>query len=340
MLELLDIEDIRWGELLGGQNDVNIFQTPVWSSMLQQAYHLHPFILAHINTEGKVTAGIPIIEKKSIQGNISWVSLPYTDYCAPLSSNITEESIFYKKLNQYIIKYHERKFELRWVFPGVTSLLPKQDYVLHKLALQKDFSSNLKLIHPGNKQNARAARKHGLQIEISSDIQHLREFYHLHLLTRHRHGVPIQPWSYFKTIMSKLLEKDLGFIISAYQGDSCLASAMFLKWNTNLIYKYGASNPASLQLRPNDLIMEEVIHWGCDHGYTSLDFGRTDLANTGLRNFKSYWGAEETDLIYSFSPVIPPNRPVWMNNMLNQLIRNSPLWICRLIGELLYRYAG
>lgn len=340
MLEMLETVDNRWLEFLQSQDQVNIFHTPAWSIMLNHAYLFHCFMLADINSEGKVTAGIPIAERKSFTGKKSWVSLPYTDHCAPLTTNPGEKTEFYYQLDQFIKKYADSNFELRWSFPEINSLLIKQDFVLHNLPLHQDFDQNLKLIQPGSKRNARVAVKNGIRIEINKDSRHLEEFYRLHLLTRRKQGVPIQPWNFFSMIKSDLLEKDLGFIMTAYQGSKCLAAAMFLTWNKNITYKYGASDPAGLNLRPNDLIMQETIRWGCENGYSSLDFGRTDLSNKGLRHYKSCWGALESPLFYSYAPIIPAQRPEWMMNTLGKIIRNSPLWVCRLFGEVLYRYAG
>ncbi len=340
MLELLDNKDTKWKDFLISQDQANIFHSPEWSSMLQQAYHLKPYFLANINTKGEVNSGIPVLEKKSTRGHISWSSLPFTDHCAPLSSNTSGAYEFSQQLDQLINKYPDRYFELRWLIPGVTSLITQQNYVLHNLTLQSDFEENHKIIHPSNNRNIRSAIKHGIRIEINNDRQHLKEFYRLHLLTRHKQGVPIQPWGFFNALQSEILNNNLGFILTAYQGTNCLAAAVFLIWNRNMIYKFGASDPAGLHLRPNDLLFQEAIRWGCDHGYTSLDFGRSDIDNIGLRRYKTSWGSVESNLFYSYAPSIPRRRPVWMMETLSKVIKNSPLWVCRFIGEILYRYAG
>ena len=125
--------------------------------------------------------------------------------------------------------------------------------------------------------------------------------------------------------MSDILEKDLGFIMAAYQGSKCLAAALFLTWNKTITYKYGASDPDGLSLRPNDLIFQEIIRYGCEHRFAALDFGRTDMGNTGLRRYKSCWGAIETPLVYSYAPSLPSLRPTWMMSTLGSLIKEFSL---------------
>jgi hypothetical protein len=340
MLKLLDIDDNRWIDFLISQKQANIFHSPAWSKILKLSYNLHPYYLVNINSNGVINSGIPVIEKKSIKRNISWISLPFTDHCVPLSSNINSEIEFNHQFDELINSSQNRNYEIRCLLPGTASLFAKQEFVQHKLSLKPDFYENQKLFHHSNNRNVRSALKHGIRIELNYDRQNLIKFYHLHLLTRHKQGVPIQPWLFFNAMKSELFDKNCGFIMSAYLGTKCLAAAVFLIWNKNIIYKYGASDPAGLLLRPNDLLIHEAIRWGCDHGYTSLDFGRTDIGNIGLRRFKSSWGAAESNLFYSYAPSIPSNRPFWMMETLSKVIKNSPLWVCRLSGEILYRFAG
>jgi len=77
-----------------------------------------------------------------------------------------------------------------------------------------------------------------------------------------------------------------------------------------------------------------------------FDMGRTDLENAGLRRFKRGWGAEETPLTYStlFAQASRPMTSRLMTSklmpILQTVIRKSPLWVCRVLGELLYEQVG
>ena len=94
-------------------------------------------------------------------------------------------------------------------------------------------------------------------------------------------------------------------------------------------------------MRPNNLLFWTAIRWGCENGDTLFDIGKTDLANTGLREFKSGWGAKEMPLAYStLSPEPPRSITGKLMPILQKVIRNSPLWVCRAMGELLYKHFG
>ena len=66
-----------------------------------------------------------------------------------------------------------------------------------------------------------------------------------------------------------------------------------------------------------------------------------DADNQGLREFKSGWGACEEPLAYS---VIAERPPVPSTDRIGPamatVIRRAPTWVCRAMGEVLYRYAA
>ena len=72
-----------------------------------------------------------------------------------------------------------------------------------------------------------------------------------------------------------------------------------------------------------------------------LDFGRSDLHSTGLRQFKSSWGANEVPLVYSrLGAARGAAGDDRLGSALGFVIRRSPRLVCRFAGELLYRYAA
>jgi lipid II:glycine glycyltransferase (peptidoglycan interpeptide bridge formation enzyme) len=188
----------------------------------------------------------------------------------------------------------------------------------------------------------RKAERAGLQVSLGRSPARLEVFYALHLQTRRRLGVPVQPKRFLDILWKRVLEPGLGFVVLAFAGKQPIAGALFLSWNRNLVYKFGASDPRYWEVRPNNLVMWTAIDWACQHGYRLLDLGRTDLGNQGLRDFKSRWGAVEVPLVYSYLAARPPRSlPSAASRALSGLIQSSPPIVCRLIGELLYgRVAG
>jgi len=137
-----------------------------------------------------------------------------------------------------------------------------------------------------------------------------------------------------------------GFVMIASHGRQPLAAAVFLNWNRTVVYKYGASDSNAWRLRPNHLLFWEAIRWSAENGYQTFDFGRSEAAQQGLREFKSGWGTEEVPLTYSMirdrTNVSADTSRVagWTSAAGGAVIRRSPAWVARLLGEVLYKYAA
>jgi lipid II:glycine glycyltransferase (peptidoglycan interpeptide bridge formation enzyme) len=188
-------------------------------------------------------------------------------------------------------------------------------------------------------QPIRQAERAGVVVRRGEAWEHIGLFYQLHLQTRRRLGTPVQPLRFFRLLWERLITQGMGFVLLAYQQEQLLAGAVFLHWNKTLTYKYSASDPRFLPLRPNNLLLWHAIQWGCEYGYDVFDWGKTDMDNQGLRDFKNGWGSQEQILHYSVLADRPPVAKLsggTNQRLLAGVIQHSPAWVCRLIGELLY----
>jgi hypothetical protein len=80
---------------------------------------------------------------------------------------------------------------------------------------------------------------------------------------------------------------------------------------------------------------------GIKRGYKLFDFGKSDLSNTGLRSFKDGWAAVEKPLYYSYYPSFKSNEHSFnflKDKIVAPLIKSSPDYVCKLIGEIAYKY--
>ncbi len=169
--------------------------------------------------------------------------------------------------------------------------------------------------------------------------QDLQTFYHLHEETRRKQGVPVQPWKFFEQLGKNVIDTGHGYIFLAYIEDRCIAGAIIFFFNKTVTYKFGASIQDERNLRPNQLILWRIIQWSCENNFTTLDFGKTDSENIGLRDFKRRWGAEEQPLFYSSLSSKSNNAKKGHKSLiLEWIIKKSPVWVGRLIGELLYKH--
>jgi CelD/BcsL family acetyltransferase involved in cellulose biosynthesis len=340
-LEFVDHSDNDWQVFAAAQGQANIFHHTAWSRLMQESYGYVPFVVVLRGANGNICAGLPMMEVNRMFGRRRWVSVPFSDHCAPLC----RDSAALRRLTEALISQAQKpkapKIELRWTMPPQSEIRTSAEYVLHTIQLDSALEKVADRIHHSHRRNIRTAKAHDVQIKFGRNLEDVNAFYLLHLQTRHRQGIPIQPYHYFELLYKRLIVQGLGFVLLAYANEQCLAGAIFLHWHHTLTYKYGASRPDGLHLRPNHLIFWNAIQWGCNNGYSNLDLGRTDLENHGLREFKERWGANETKLSYSIFPAaVRKQNKVSLLPVLKALIRNLPISVCQWSGELFYRYFG
>jgi CelD/BcsL family acetyltransferase involved in cellulose biosynthesis len=332
--------DQAWMEFVNRREDSMIFHHPAWIQLIADSYGYRPFVVGVREGNGRYHAGIPVMEINSPITGRRWVSLPFSDFCSPLSETENRLEQVVEDVLSLARAKGIRNVELRGTFSPHPALVTDSDCVFHELDLEPNHENVFARLHEMHRRNIKTARQKGVRIVRGDSYEHLKEFYNMHLLTRRRQGVPVQPWKFFRGL-GRLFEQGLGFLLLAYVEQRCVAGAVFLHWQKTLTYKYGASLPDDLQARPNNLIMWTAIQWGCDNGFDVMDFGKTDLANTGLRTFKSRWGARELPLSYTY--LAPHKKRIGdgkLKILLSEIIQRSPPQVGRVLGELLYKHFG
>jgi CelD/BcsL family acetyltransferase involved in cellulose biosynthesis len=341
-LLVLPPDDEHWLEFVQQHPEALPFHHPSWSWVLSESYGYRPFVLAIVDGQGQVDAGMPVMEIRTRFHRPRWVSLPFTDRCPPLAV----DEVTAARLVELADRAREDAAVACLEFHAD---VPRDDVhrqprgVAHALSLSPDAD----LIFKGFKRsqvqrNVRKAERSGLELRRTDAEEDLTEsFYRLHLRTRRRLGVPVQPRRFFEFLWRRVIAQGRGFVLLASRGGVPIAGAVFLTGGRTVVYKFGASEPSSWPLRPNNLIFWDAIRWSCQNGFTTFDFGRSDLDDWGLRNFKSGWGAVEEPLVYAALGGEPPRvGPRVGASLIPRLIRRGPLWLCRAIGAAAYRHAA
>lgn len=332
--------DERWVAFVDSSPDANIFHHPAWINLLAESYGYRPFVVVVGDQKGEIKAGLPLMEVKSPLTGRRWVSLPFTDHCIPLCDGDTPPRGLFEYLSELQITHAVPRVELRSAIPYDTQVHIDDNRVLHLLKLSADAQAVYRDFHRTRVKGCIAkAEREGVVVRWAESKRDLDVFHELHWKTRHRLGVPVQPKRFFKLLWQRIIDTGLGFVLLTYKDRVPIAGAVFLTYKTTLVAKYGASDSNYWRLCPNHLLFWSSIRWGCEHGYRLFDWGRTNVRNIGLRNFKNGWGAQESTLVYSVLSATSPNRiPDRLSDITNNFIRHTPRWVCRIAGELLYRH--
>jgi CelD/BcsL family acetyltransferase involved in cellulose biosynthesis len=338
-LHLLALDDLRWTDFVASCAAATPFHHPAWARLLADTYGFRPFALALAPADGRPLAGAPFIEVRSLARRRRWISLPFTDRCPPLALDAPSEHRLLNLLSRARERLDAPPIEVRSSVLA-SAWAASASGMEHVLELDPDIDRLRRRFSRSQViRNIKRAEREGVTVRPATSRDDLDAFYALHLRTRRRQGVPVQPYRFFDLLWTHMIDVGLGSILLASAGGAPLAGALFLSWNGTTIYKFGASDPEGWPQRPNHAIFWTAIRAAAARGDRAFDFGRTDLGNSGLRAFKSSWGAEERPLVYS-SCAGESDSAGWPQRLLATAIRRGPPWLCRRIGESFYRYAA
>jgi CelD/BcsL family acetyltransferase involved in cellulose biosynthesis len=331
------VDDPRWRMLVDSRDDATGFHDAGWMQTLVDAYGFDAFVVGRLEGSAMV-AGTPMVSLGRRRSR-RWVALPFTDECPPLG-DATHVGTLVHALDDLRVARGIDSVELRGRVEAPLGT-PVRVGVTHELTLDQDPARVRAKLHPSQaRRNVDRAAREGVTVTFDTDREALLEtFYRLHLLTRRRQGVPIQPRRFFARLWEHVVAPGRGFVLVARLRDRPAAAAVFLDSKRTLTYKFGASDPELLGVRPNHAVFWAAIEWACLAGRTTFDLGRTDAENAGLRAFKASWGATERPLVYTGlgrAQATARDR----GKILRPVISRAPLVVCRALGEALYRRAA
>jgi hypothetical protein len=336
------LTDEKWDDRILSHPDYSFFHSSSWAKVLFESYGYTPAYFKAF-ARGQLPALLPVMEINSKLTAKRGVSLPFSDYSNPLANGDIEIRILLDRTISYGKRCGWKSLELRIGNSLLPSTLPSLTYVGHMLDLDGTEDQIASHFRGSTKRNIKKAIKEGVEVKITDSPDSLREFYRLNCQTRREHGLPPQPYDFFMKIHQHVLQKGLGFIVLATYNGTAIAGSIFFHFGRKAIFKYGASDRNYLPLRANNLVMWEAIRHYAQKGYQSLCFGRTEMENQGLLQFKSSWGAAEYPIQYyryDFGKetfVRPSSRVAGWHN---KIFRSMPLPVLNKIGTVLYRHMG
>ncbi len=339
-IEIVNSNDRQWFDFVSHHPDAHVFHHPLWMECIAKCYQYHPMVAVMLDGKDEIRVGLPMIEIRGLFNGRRWIALPFTDHCAPLGLESADIPTFLALLQQETDRMGIREMEIRSNLPS-SILYPSVEFIHTVLPLGPNVAEVAKQIKSNDLRKLRAAERHGIIVERGTSTHHMDVFYQLHLDTRHRHGLPIQPRKFFKLLQEMILEPGFGFVLLARQGDTYVSGAILLHWNKTLVYKFAASNQLGRQTYASDPVIWDAIRWGCENGFNSLDWGRTDPSDEGLRRFKMRWGSQENTLTYHNNhPAEPSTFREKFSPIMQKIITHSPRLVSRLTGEVFYKFFG
>ncbi len=329
--------DPAWEDLSRAHGSV--FSSPPWLTALTAAYDIHVEALVTKASDSSLTGGLAVAKLGTAQWR-RFSALPFSDYAGPIDVTGDAGPIIGNHLFEEGLPFEVRCLAGNPCLEDARLNETQPPDLWHGVALDADEDRAWSCL-PGSARRAiRKARDSDVEIRVSHDTETLRMFYELHLRTRkEKHALLAQPFGFFTGLQNSFGD-DMA-VLGAWKDGVLVAGILLLIWADTLYYKFNASLPSMLEVRPNDLLMWEATRLGVTRGLRTLDLGRTDAGHDSLARYKSKY-ATGTSRIHTMSYGDYRKDPV-IGEILGPMTKlltspNVPDHLTEQAGNLFYRY--
>jgi lipid II:glycine glycyltransferase (peptidoglycan interpeptide bridge formation enzyme) len=336
--------DERWLAFLHHHPSASVFHTRGWMAALQRTYGFRPLAFTTSEPAEDLADGIAFCVVESWLTGRRLVSMPFSDHCDPLAQNDESLHALIGELAQSVTQERCRYMELRPLFSSAVvkcGLQQTESFYVHRIDLRSPLAEIFRAFHPSCvKRQIKRAERTGVECEKGNSPALLKKFYRLQVLTRSRHGLPPQPFSWFQNL-AFCTGENLQIGIASKAGRA-LAGMISLRFGQKVIYKYSASLKDQSNTGAGQLLLWNLIQDSRHEGATELDLGRCEVSNTTLAQFKERWGAERRTMHYwrnyPESPAHAP--PQWKAAAAKRVLSCLPSKCLAVAGNLFYKHAA
>ncbi len=293
-IEVDPVSNILWHRLAARSS---VFNSPDWIAVLRETYGFEAKGIVIPEDQNGSRAGLAycLVEDSLFGKRI--VSLPFSDYCDPIANTKRDWEALID-----VLRLRENPITIRCLRNEIAKrdarLKTTRTAKWHGLDLTRSQDSLWAVMRDSTRRAVEKARRQGVSVQVETSPEAVSEFYRMHLGVRKRkYRLLAQPRLFFENISQHFFPRK-GFILMARHQGKPAAAVLFLIWNGTIYYKFNASDPDHLGLRPNDLLVWEGMLLGKRLGCRSWDFGLSDADQEGLCRFKRHFGSVEKEIAF------------------------------------------
>lgn len=336
------VHDPAWAALVGMRRST-LFHSPSWMKVLCRTYGL-PISAYVLEEDGRPSGGVAWCDLDDFLGRRR-VTLAFSDLCDPLADSVDAMGMLVESVLADGLPWTVRALARNMpkvVAPVVHSTL----FQWQAIHLMEDSQALWNGLSSMAQRGVQKAERSGLKAREATEKGELRDWYLQHLrLRKTKHGLLAQPYAFFENIWEAFIEKGQGFLLLADYEGRIVGGTLYLLWQDTCFYKFNASDPTYLPVRPNNLLMWEGALRAKERGCRLLDLGRSNANQEGLVRFKQGFGAVAEEL-YSVTYQPGADDPAGSREVRHLLEELTGLFVQESVpddvtegaGALLYRY--
>jgi hypothetical protein len=336
--------DGRWDDLAASHPRASVFHQQGWLKALVRTYSYRPMVLTSTPPGKPLSNGIVFCEVKSWITGKRLVSLPFADHAESLLDEIGDSSELIEWMRTECRRHNWKYIELRplsWKMQPDCPLAASQSFWFHTLSLTPSIEQIFRGLHKNCLQRrVRRAEREQLSYEKGCSEGLLNDFYRLLMITRRRHQLLPQPRAWFRNLVA-CMSPNVEIRLARKDGIP-IAAILTLCHRRTVVYKYGCSDDKFHHLAGMPFLFWKLIEESKTAGAEQIDFGRTDLDNKGLIEFKDRFGTTRRQLTYFRYPESTREKGVVASYLpaMRRLFSVLPDALSSRAGRLLYRHIG
>lgn len=284
-----------WDALVDAHPRATLYHTWRWSEFASSIFGFELHRLAEVDTAGRLTGVLPLVEQRSRPFGRRLVSLPFFNYGGPLADSADTELSLIRKAGALARCRGVPTLELRDSAPR-TGFATRTDKVTLELALPDSADDLGKALGSKLRSQVRRADRESPQVAFGgSDL--VDEFYPVFAATMRDLGTPVYPRRFFTEMLARL-GADCTVVIVRLHGRPA-AAALLTHFRDRTEIPWAASLH---ELRATSVNMR--LYWEClvhaiGRGSRVFDFGRSTV-DAGTYRFKLQWGSQPRQLYWIY----------------------------------------
>lgn len=293
--EYSKIDSSKWNEFVLNHPNGNIFQSPEMVRVFEQTKNYEPITtFAFENNEIK---GILVgVIQKEFKGIIGYISSRCIIFGGPIVKDNNPDII------KELLEQHSRLTKKKAIYSQIRNLKERKKdieifdksgyfYEPHlniHVNLKQGFDSVKQGFHKSKLRNYIKSINKGVRIRQLQSLQEIESSYEILKETYNRIKLPVPGFGHFKAIFEYLQPNNFAYCIGMFFNEKLIGFRIALTYK-NIIHDYYAGNLENHSNKyPNDVLVIELLKWGCSGNFEFFDFGGAGKPNIpyGVRDFK------------------------------------------------------
>ncbi|MGZ6125797.1 MAG: GNAT family N-acetyltransferase, partial [Myxococcales bacterium] len=279
----------EWDEYVSGKEGANCYHLHAWRTAGERGYGLRaPYLVARSRARGELLGVLPLFFVRSAPWRGYATTGLFGSYGRLLADEAATAALLLREAGRRArdAGLASLRFTGLGPEPAAAEFIDIDRWVVATVPLWPDAQAAWGAIRGKERNLVRKARACGL--EVRRGAEGIPAFYDVLADNMHHKGAPI----YGRRFLEELVRAfgASAQVVTVHHGERCVAGAVTLTFKGVITIPFLSSRPDALALRPNVLLVWDIIERACEAGLKVLDFG-TSLRGSSSLAFKLHWGA-------------------------------------------------